>query len=117
MIQPQEIISVEEIVEDEELEMQVEDEENRKEKLMAGYLSRKITELTEIEEFMRSTSDTQCLEKVLPMLQKLNQELSVIYVKKVNDRRQTVITKYLNKRHELQEIMENLNENGGQETE
>ncbi|KAK3894001.1 hypothetical protein Pcinc_002209 [Petrolisthes cinctipes] len=122
MMQPQETITAEEIVEDGELQMEVEEEENREEnrkddKLTAGYLSRKITDLTEMEEFMRRTSDTQCLEKVLPMIQKLNQELSDIYVKKVNDRRQTVITKYLNKRRELQEIMENLDENDGQETE
>ncbi|KAK3858664.1 hypothetical protein Pcinc_035170 [Petrolisthes cinctipes] len=117
MMHPQETITAEEIVEDGELEMEVEEEENRKEnKLTAGYLSRKITDLTEMEEFMRCTSDTQCLEKLLPMLQKLNQELRDIYVKKVNDRRQTVITKYLNKRNELQEIMENLDENDGQET-
>ncbi|KAK4312557.1 hypothetical protein Pmani_016023 [Petrolisthes manimaculis] len=121
MMQPHETITAEEIVEDGELQMEVEEEENREEnrkdnKITAGYLSRKITDLTEMEEFMRCTSDTQCLEKVLPMIQKLNQELSDIYLKKVNDRRQTVITKYLNKRRELQEIMENLDENDGQET-
>ncbi|KAK4326023.1 hypothetical protein Pmani_003446 [Petrolisthes manimaculis] len=117
MMQPQETITAEEIVEDGELQREVEEEENRKDnKITAGYLSRKITDLTEMEEFMRCTSDTQCLEKVLPMIQKLNQELSDIYLKKVNDRRQTVITKYLNKRRERQEIMENLDENDGQET-
>ncbi|KAK4327192.1 hypothetical protein Pmani_002309 [Petrolisthes manimaculis] len=71
-MQPLETITAEEIVEDGELQVEAEEEENREKnrkdnKLTAGYLSRKITDLTEMEEFMRCTSDTQCLEKVLPI--------------------------------------------------
>ncbi|KAK4328419.1 hypothetical protein Pmani_001167 [Petrolisthes manimaculis] len=57
------------------------------------------------------SSKFKWVHKVLPLLEKLNHMLSETYSKKGNERRQTVITGYFNRRRELCEKMTNLDDN------
>ena len=58
------------------------------------------TDLAHMEEFMRGAteSDSGLVNQVMPLIQKLCQHLSDSYGQKVNDKRQTFITGFLNKR-------------------
>ncbi|KAK4325829.1 hypothetical protein Pmani_003608 [Petrolisthes manimaculis] len=116
LLEPDET-SAEEMIEENELEVMAEEEKNTEtveEKIVtAGYLSRKITDLAQMKNYLCETgsSESEWVHKVLPLLKKLNHTLSETYSKKVNERRQTVITGYFNRRRELCEKMTNLDGN------
>ncbi|KAK4291304.1 hypothetical protein Pmani_035857 [Petrolisthes manimaculis] len=81
--------SAEEMIEDNEFEVMAEEEKSTETVVMAGYLSRKITDLVQMKNYLCETgsSESEWVHKVLPLLEKLNHTLSETYSKKVNERR------------------------------
>ena len=101
---------VDDVYLEEEESQECEEEHN---KISAGYLSKKI-DLAYMEEFMQDAteSDSGLVNQGVPLIQKLRQHSSDSYGQKVNDKQQTFIMGFLNKRRALEAVMEILGEEG-----
>ena len=102
---------VDDVYLEEEESQECEEEHN---KISAGYLSKKITDLAHMEEFIQDAtkSDSGLVNQGMPLIQKLRQHSSDSYGQKVNDKQQTFIMGFLNKRRALEAVMEILGEEG-----
>ena len=75
-------------------------------------MSKKITDLAHMEEFMQGATESNSglINQMMPLIKKLRQHMSDSYEQKVNGKQQTFIMGFLNKHSALEAAMESLGE-------